>query len=48
MTSDWPMSAWVDAHRDQIHFGLQVYPIDTPNDPSRHVVAAGHLAEALG
>lgn len=48
MTTVWPLSPWVEEHRDQISFGLQVFPIDTPSHPARHLLAAGQLADALG
>ncbi|MDQ4076066.1 MAG: LLM class flavin-dependent oxidoreductase, partial [Chloroflexota bacterium] len=48
MTIEWPLSPWVEEHRDRIGFGLQVFPHDTKVDPARHLLTAGQLAEALG
>ncbi|MFN8475557.1 MAG: LLM class flavin-dependent oxidoreductase [Anaerolineae bacterium] len=48
MTANWPCSPWVEAHRHQIGFALQVFPIDTKIDPAGHLLAAGQLAESLG
>jgi alkanesulfonate monooxygenase SsuD/methylene tetrahydromethanopterin reductase-like flavin-dependent oxidoreductase (luciferase family) len=48
MVDAWTMSPWVAAHRDRISFALQVFPIDTPHAPARHLLAAARLAEAVG
>jgi hypothetical protein len=32
---NWFPSAWVEEHRQRVSFGLQVFPIDTPEDPAR-------------
>jgi alkanesulfonate monooxygenase SsuD/methylene tetrahydromethanopterin reductase-like flavin-dependent oxidoreductase (luciferase family) len=39
---------WVAQHQDRVGFALQAFPIDTPTDKGRHLLAAGRLAEALG
>jgi alkanesulfonate monooxygenase SsuD/methylene tetrahydromethanopterin reductase-like flavin-dependent oxidoreductase (luciferase family) len=44
---DWQPSAWVHEFRDRIGFAVQVFPIDTPTDPGRHLLAAARLAEDL-
>ncbi len=48
MASAWTTSPWVEQHRDEVSFALQVFPIDTPVDPAAHLLAAGRLAEDLG
>ena len=48
MASLWPVLPWVKAHQDQIGFALQAFPIDTPAEPARHLLAAAQLAEKLG
>jgi alkanesulfonate monooxygenase SsuD/methylene tetrahydromethanopterin reductase-like flavin-dependent oxidoreductase (luciferase family) len=48
MSTDWQLSPWVEQHREQISFGLQVFPNDTRTEPARHLLAAGQLAEDLG
>src|SRR4051794_39402559 len=48
MSEHWPPSPWVEQWRDRVGFALHVFPIDTPGDKSRHLLAAGRLAEALG
>ena len=48
MRSAWTASPWVEQHRDEVSFALQVFPIDTPVDPAVHLLAAGRLAEDLG
>ncbi len=48
METQWPLSSWVAEHRERISFALQIFPVDTKTDPARHLLAAGHLAEALG
>src|SRR5438132_87404 len=49
MRSAWTASPWVEQHRDDVSFALQVFPIDTPVDPAVHLLAAGRLAaEDLG
>jgi len=48
MTADWPLSPLVAERRERVSFGLQVFPNDTKIDPSRHLLAAGQLAEELG
>lgn len=45
---DWQQSAWPQQFRDRTGFAVQVFPIDTPTDPARHLVAAARLAEELG
>jgi alkanesulfonate monooxygenase SsuD/methylene tetrahydromethanopterin reductase-like flavin-dependent oxidoreductase (luciferase family) len=39
---------WVTSFRDKIGFGLQVFPIENRDQPARHLLAAGRLAEELG
>src|SRR3954451_20225627 len=41
------LARWVDQHRQQIGFGLQVFPTETRSDPARALLAAGRLAEEL-
>ena len=41
------LAPWVAQHRQQIGFGLQVFPTETRNDPARALLAAGRLAEEL-
>ncbi len=48
MIDTWPVHPWVAAHQHGIGFALQVFPIETKEDPGRKVLAAGRLAEALG
>jgi len=48
MSAQWTTSAWVDQFKQQIGFGLQVFPIDTPSQPAHALLAAGQLAETLG
>lgn len=48
MGAAWPCHPWVEAHRDRVSFGLQVFPNDTASGPARQLLAAGRLAEALG
>src|SRR5438105_15909071 len=48
MRSAWTASPWVEQHRDDVSFALQVFPIDTPVDPAAHLLAAGRLAEDRG
>jgi alkanesulfonate monooxygenase SsuD/methylene tetrahydromethanopterin reductase-like flavin-dependent oxidoreductase (luciferase family) len=48
MASAWTTSPWLEQHRDEVSFALQVFPIDTPVDPAAHLLAAGRLAEDLG
>lgn len=48
MAADRPRSPWVAQHQRQVGFGLQVYPVDTPDKPIERMLAAGRLAEALG
>jgi alkanesulfonate monooxygenase SsuD/methylene tetrahydromethanopterin reductase-like flavin-dependent oxidoreductase (luciferase family) len=45
---DWQQSAWAQQFRDRTGFAVQVFPIDTPRDPARHLLAAARLAEELG
>jgi alkanesulfonate monooxygenase SsuD/methylene tetrahydromethanopterin reductase-like flavin-dependent oxidoreductase (luciferase family) len=45
---DWQQSAWAEQFRDRTGFAVQVFPIDTPRDPARHLLAAARLAEELG
>ncbi|HEX6737515.1 MAG TPA: LLM class flavin-dependent oxidoreductase [Vicinamibacteria bacterium] len=42
------MSPWVAERRGRIGFALQIFPIDTKEEPARHLLAAGRLAEELG
>src|SRR5579864_2914499 len=44
---DWQQSSWTQQFRDRTGFAVQVFPIDTPTDPARHLVAAARLAEEL-
>jgi alkanesulfonate monooxygenase SsuD/methylene tetrahydromethanopterin reductase-like flavin-dependent oxidoreductase (luciferase family) len=46
--SNWSCSSWVALHQNRISFALQVFPIETREEPARHLLAAGRLAEALG
>ena len=48
MATSWPSTPWVEQHRGRVGFGVQVFPIDTPTDRARHLLAAGRLVEALG
>jgi alkanesulfonate monooxygenase SsuD/methylene tetrahydromethanopterin reductase-like flavin-dependent oxidoreductase (luciferase family) len=48
MDVTWPIHSWVAEHQEQIGFALQVFPIDTANDPVGNMLAAGRLAEELG
>lgn len=48
MTPAWPCAPWVEECRNHLHFALQVFPNDTKNEPARHLLAAGRLAETLG
>ena len=48
MTATWTSSPWVGQHQNRVGFGLQVFPIDTPSDPVRQMLAAGRHAEELG
>jgi probable F420-dependent oxidoreductase len=45
---DWQQSAWVRQFQDHAGFAVHVFPIDTPVDPARHLVASARLAEDLG
>ena len=45
---NWQQSAWAQQFRDRTGFAVQVFPIDTPRDPARHLLAAARLAEELG
>jgi alkanesulfonate monooxygenase SsuD/methylene tetrahydromethanopterin reductase-like flavin-dependent oxidoreductase (luciferase family) len=45
---DWQQSAWARQFRDRAGFAVQVFPIDTPRDPARYLLAAARLAEDLG
>src|SRR2546423_12369598 len=45
---DWQQSAWARQFRDRTGFAVQVFPVDTPRDPARHLLAAARLAEELG
>jgi alkanesulfonate monooxygenase SsuD/methylene tetrahydromethanopterin reductase-like flavin-dependent oxidoreductase (luciferase family) len=38
----------VAEHQHQVGFAIQVFPNDTPVDPSGYLLAAGRLADALG
>jgi alkanesulfonate monooxygenase SsuD/methylene tetrahydromethanopterin reductase-like flavin-dependent oxidoreductase (luciferase family) len=48
MAHEWPHSPWVAEFQDRVGFALLVFPIETPVDPARHLLAAGRLAEELG
>jgi hypothetical protein len=48
MARAWTISPWVEQHRDEVSFALQVFPSDTPVNPAAHLLAAGRLAEDLG
>jgi alkanesulfonate monooxygenase SsuD/methylene tetrahydromethanopterin reductase-like flavin-dependent oxidoreductase (luciferase family) len=41
------LAPWIAQHRQQIGFGLQVFPTETRSDPARALLAAGRLAEEL-
>jgi len=45
---NWQQSAWARRFRDWAGFAVQVFPIDTPREPARHLLAAARLAEELG
>jgi alkanesulfonate monooxygenase SsuD/methylene tetrahydromethanopterin reductase-like flavin-dependent oxidoreductase (luciferase family) len=47
-TLNWQQSAWARRFQDQPGFAVQVFPIDTPTDPARQLLAAARLAEELG
>ena len=42
------MHPWVQGRHGRIGFGLEVFPIETPDEPARALLAAGELAERLG
>jgi alkanesulfonate monooxygenase SsuD/methylene tetrahydromethanopterin reductase-like flavin-dependent oxidoreductase (luciferase family) len=42
------LAPWIAQLRQQIGFGLQVFPTETRTDPARALLAAGRLAEDLG
>jgi alkanesulfonate monooxygenase SsuD/methylene tetrahydromethanopterin reductase-like flavin-dependent oxidoreductase (luciferase family) len=48
MTAALTTHPWVQAHQDQVGFGLQVFPIENPEEPAAKLLAAGQLAEQLG
>lgn len=48
MSAQQSPSPWVEQHRERVGFGLQVFPLDTPDEPVRRMLAAGRLAEELG
>ena len=48
MASTWSLSPWVEAQRERVGFALQVFPIDTAEDPVGRMLSAGRLAERLG
>ena len=48
MTSTWSLSSWVEAQQERIGFALQVFPVDTAEDPVGRMLSAGRLAERLG
>ncbi|MGN6756651.1 MAG: LLM class flavin-dependent oxidoreductase [Thermomicrobiales bacterium] len=48
MAIPWTPAPWVVAHRDRVGFALQVFPLETREQPGRRLVAAGRLAETLG
>ena len=39
---------WVRDRHGRVGFGLEVFPIETPEEPARALLAAGELAEQLG
>jgi alkanesulfonate monooxygenase SsuD/methylene tetrahydromethanopterin reductase-like flavin-dependent oxidoreductase (luciferase family) len=41
------MASWVDDHRDHVGFGLQAFPLPDDAEPTRRVLEAGRLADAL-
>jgi len=43
----WPASPWTLEHRGRVGFALHVFPVDTPVDPGRQLLAAARMAEAL-
>src|SRR5215471_18403343 len=45
---EYQQSAWAQQFRDRPGFAVQVFPIDTPEDPARHLLEAARLAEELG
>jgi probable F420-dependent oxidoreductase len=45
---DWQQSAWAQQFHDHVGFAVHVFPIDTPVDPARHLLASARLAEELG
>jgi alkanesulfonate monooxygenase SsuD/methylene tetrahydromethanopterin reductase-like flavin-dependent oxidoreductase (luciferase family) len=45
---NWQQSDWAQQFRHRTGFAVQVFPIDTPRDPARHLLAAARLAEELG
>ena len=48
MASTWSLSSWVEAQRERVGFALQVFPVDTAEDPVGRMLSAGRLAERLG
>src|SRR5215471_13538018 len=43
----WPASPWTLERQGRVGFALQVFPVDTPADPGRQLLAAARMAEAL-
>jgi alkanesulfonate monooxygenase SsuD/methylene tetrahydromethanopterin reductase-like flavin-dependent oxidoreductase (luciferase family) len=48
MAATWSLSSWVEAQRERVGFALQVFPVDTAEDPVGRMLSAGRLAERLG
>ncbi|HXF60780.1 MAG TPA: LLM class flavin-dependent oxidoreductase [Caldilineaceae bacterium] len=48
MEHQWTPSPWVVERRSRITFGVQIFPIGTPHEPSHQLLAAGRLVEQLG
>ena len=43
-----PTPDWVGEHQTRIGFALELATVDTPSDPSGHIIRSGVLAEQLG
>ncbi len=48
METQLPLFTWVEANRDRVGFGLQVFPLPDDPAPGARVLEAGRLAEELG
>ena len=48
MQTHWPLSPWVEEHRQHIGFGLQVFPRGVSTERTQQLHALGQLAEGLG